>query len=51
VFLCESKGFATGIDLEKLITVREILREEMPNERLYGGLARAGLPGGSARAA
>lgn len=48
VFLCESKGFATGIDLEKLITVRRILREEMPNEQLYGGLARAGLPGGSA---
>src|SRR3954469_8069293 len=48
VFLCESKGFATGIDLEKLIAVRSILREEMPNEQLYGGLARAGLPGGSA---
>src|SRR4051812_35765122 len=26
VFLCESKGFPTGIDLEKLITVRRILR-------------------------
>src|SRR3954452_1591430 len=48
VFLCESKGFPTGIDLEKLITVRRILREEMPNETLYGGIARAGLPGGSA---
>jgi len=44
VFLCESKGFATGIDIEKLIAVREILRKEMPNEPLYGGLARAGLP-------
>jgi len=43
VFLCESKGFATGIDIEKLIAVREILRKEMPNEPLYGGLARAGL--------
>jgi hydroxymethylglutaryl-CoA lyase len=51
VFLCESKGFATGIDLEKLIAVRRILREEMPNETLYGGVARAGLPGGSAKAA
>src|SRR5712675_132898 len=45
VFLCESKGFATGVDLEKLIAVRSILRAEMPNEALYGGLARAGLPG------
>ena len=44
VFLCESKGFATGIDIEKLVAVRQILREQMPNELLYGGLARAGLP-------
>src|SRR5919204_4291087 len=42
VFLCESKGFATGIDIEKLVAVRGILREAMPNEPLYGGLARAG---------
>jgi len=46
VFLCESKGFVTGIDIGKLIAVRAILRSEMPDEPLYGGLARAGLPGG-----
>ena len=51
VFLCESKGFATGIDIEKLIAVRSILRSEMPNEALYGGLARAGLPAGRISAA
>jgi hydroxymethylglutaryl-CoA lyase len=45
-FLCESKGFSTGVDIEKLVTVRAILRAEMPGEPLYGGLARAGLPGG-----
>ncbi len=50
-FLCESKGFATGIDIEKLIAVRAILRSEMPGETLYGGLARAGLPSGTAAAA
>jgi hydroxymethylglutaryl-CoA lyase len=44
VFLCDSKGFVTGIDIEKLVEVRAILRAEMPNEALYGGLARAGLP-------
>lgn len=44
VFLCESKGFATGIDIERLVEVRSILRAEMPNEPLYGALARAGLP-------
>ncbi len=51
VFLCESKGFATCIDIEKLVAVRSILRAEMPNEPLYGGLARAGLPRGAAEAA
>jgi hydroxymethylglutaryl-CoA lyase len=50
-FLCESKGFATGIDIEKLIAVRAILRSEMPGETLYGGLARAGLPNGASAAA
>jgi hydroxymethylglutaryl-CoA lyase len=44
VFLCESKGFSTGMDIEKLLNVRGILRSEMPGETLYGGLARAGLP-------
>jgi hydroxymethylglutaryl-CoA lyase len=44
VFLCESKGFPTGIDVDELVAVRQILREQMPNEPLYGGLARAGLP-------
>lgn len=44
VFLCESKGFSTGIDLEKLVEVRSIPRAEMPDEPLYGALARAGLP-------
>ncbi len=51
VFLCESKGFATGIDIEKLVAVRSILRSEMPGEPLYGGLARAGLPGRTSAAA
>jgi hydroxymethylglutaryl-CoA lyase len=43
-FLCESKGFKTGIDIEKLVAARAILREAMPNEPTFGGLARAGLP-------
>jgi hydroxymethylglutaryl-CoA lyase len=48
VFLCESKGFSTGIDIDRLVAVRSILRSEMPDETLYGGLARAGLPCGTA---
>lgn len=44
VYLCERQGFATGIDLDKLIAVREILATEMPDEQLFGSLARAGAP-------
>lgn len=44
VFLCETKGFATGIDLEKLVAIRDIVSREMPAEPLYGQMARAGLP-------
>ncbi len=44
VFLCESSGFETGIDLEKLLKIRRLLEEEMPTEPLYGALAKSGLP-------
>jgi hydroxymethylglutaryl-CoA lyase len=44
VYLCETKGFRTGIDLEALTAVRAILSAEMPEERLYGALAKAGPP-------
>ena len=43
-YLCESKGFATGIDLKRLTAVRGILGTAMPQETLYGAVARAGLP-------
>jgi hydroxymethylglutaryl-CoA lyase len=48
VFLCEEKGFATGIDIPKLLAARQIPESEMPDEPLHGGLARAGLPGRAA---
>jgi len=44
VFLCHSSGFDTGVDIEKLIEVRDILANEMPTEELYGSMAKAGLP-------
>ena len=44
VYLCQASGFETGVDLEKLIAVREVLHREMPDETLYGGIANAGLP-------
>ena len=46
VFLVESMGLRTGIDLEKLIAVRAIVAEALPGEPLYGHLADAGLPKG-----
>lgn len=44
VFLCETKGYPTGIDIGKLIETRAIQREAMPDETYYGALARSGLP-------
>ena len=44
VFLLESMGCGTGIDLEKLIAAREILASALPGEALYGFVPNAGLP-------
>lgn len=44
VYLCETKGFRTGIDLDALTAVRDIPRAEMPEEQLFGAVARAGPP-------
>ena len=46
VFLAESLGFNTGIDLDKLVAARKIVQEALPNEALYGQVAKAGLPKG-----
>ncbi len=44
VFLLESLGFSTGVDLEKLLGARAILHEGLPDEPLHGQLPRAGIP-------
>lgn len=46
VFMLESMGYETGIDVEKLLACRSILQEALPNEKLFGLLGRAGLPKG-----
>jgi hydroxymethylglutaryl-CoA lyase len=55
VFMLESMGLRTGIDLEKLIAARKIVAEALPGEPLYGHVPDAGLTKGfvpaSARAA
>ena len=46
VFMLEAMGLKTGIDIEKLLGVRNILTEALPNEPLYGFTPDAGLPKG-----
>jgi hydroxymethylglutaryl-CoA lyase len=43
-FMLEAMGYATGIDLEKLIAVRSIVAEALSGEPMYGFLPDAGLP-------
>jgi hydroxymethylglutaryl-CoA lyase len=51
VFLLESQGFSTGVDLERLIAARAILHEGLPDEALHGQVPRAGIPRTFRRAA
>ena len=44
VFMFEAMGVKTGIDLENLLGVRNILASELPQETVYGFTAEAGLP-------
>jgi hydroxymethylglutaryl-CoA lyase len=43
-FMLDAMGLRTGVDLNKLVAVREIVARNLPGTPLYGGLARAGLP-------
>jgi hydroxymethylglutaryl-CoA lyase len=43
-FMLDSMGLRTGVDLEKLLQVREIVRDTLPDIPMQGALARAGLP-------
>ena len=51
VFMLESLGFRTGIDLDKLVATRSLLAAGLPGEPMHGGVARAGLPPTFRRAA
>jgi hydroxymethylglutaryl-CoA lyase len=44
VFMFESMGLETGIDLEKLNAARDIVARALPEVTLYGAIAKAGLP-------
>jgi hydroxymethylglutaryl-CoA lyase len=50
VYLLEAMGCDTGIDIEKLVAARALLRAALPDEALFGHVPDAGLPKGFAYA-
>lgn len=44
VFMLESMGLETGVDINALFAVRESLQRALPGEQLYGYAPLAGLP-------
>ena len=44
VFMLESMGFETGIDLPKLFDARRVLHEGLPAEPMHGQVPKAGIP-------
>jgi len=50
VFMFEAMGLRTGVELDKLVAIRDIVKRNLPGETLYGGLARSGPPKGYAPA-
>jgi hydroxymethylglutaryl-CoA lyase len=43
-FMLEAMGFDTGIDIDRLIKVREFVHSLLPNIAQHGAIAKAGLP-------
>jgi len=44
VFMLNAMGLATGIDIDKLLSVRAIVAQALPDEPLYGFVPEAGVP-------
>jgi len=51
VFMFESMGVPTGIDLDKLMDARKLMVAAIPDEPVYGHMALAGVPKGFRAAA
>jgi hydroxymethylglutaryl-CoA lyase len=43
-FMLEAMGFETGINIERLLNVRELVHGFLPNVAQHGAIAKAGLP-------
>lgn len=48
VFMLDSMGLKTGINLDKLLMIRELVLAALPGEEMYGFTPDAGLPKGYA---
>lgn len=46
VFMLDAMGYATGIDIDRLLRVRDVVKAALPDEELYGFTPDAGLPKG-----
>ena len=46
VFMLDSMGLKTGIDLDKLLQIRDIVVDALPGEDMYGFTPDSGLPKG-----
>jgi hydroxymethylglutaryl-CoA lyase len=46
VFMLEAMGLNTGVDIDALVAVREIVAAGLPEEPLLGAIAKAGVPKG-----
>jgi len=49
VFMLESMGLRTGVDLGKLLEARQVMESYLKDEPTHGAFARAGLPKGFAQ--
>ena len=50
VFMLEAMGLRTGVDMDKLLAVREQVQEALKDQPFHGTIAKAGLPKGFERA-
>jgi hydroxymethylglutaryl-CoA lyase len=44
--MLEAMGLKTGVDIGKLLAVRELVQRALPNDEMYGFTPSAGLPKG-----
>ena len=50
-FMLDAMGYGTGVDLKKLVAVRALVAQALPDLSMQCALARAGLPQGYVAAA